>query len=132
MGKVVRLTESDLIKLVKRVINEQEDVLGNIKDLLNNNGVDTSDMDDEEVLYELTSLMRTTNNKRLKHELTKLYYDFNNYYGNRSDDVQDFPEPESRKMKRRSVPNPRFYSDYDDNDENLDFLSDTGISRPKY
>ena len=130
MKKVIRLTESDLKRLVKRVIIEMEDPLDEIKNKLMNIGIDTSEMDEEEVLYELTDAIESTNNERLKHELKKLYYGFWGHHGHGDPgDPSTMMRPEPKKEKAY---NPNFKFDYEDEDseDDFDFLSDISIKRP--
>jgi hypothetical protein len=130
MGKIIRLTERDLTRLVKRVITEMQDPLDEIKNKLMGMGIDTSEMDEKEVLYQLTDAIESTNNERLKHELKKLYYGFWSHHGH--GDPGDPSTMRRPKPNKEKAYNPNFKFDYEDEDseDDFDFLSDMGIKRP--
>lgn len=134
MGKVIRLTESELIRLVKRVISESEfddildNILGRIKNKLSDMGIDVDDMDTTEILDNLVDVIQSTNNERLKHELTKLYYEFKMYFGNKNiEEPSTIRRPEP-KRERRS--NPNFKFDYEDGDyRSMKKMSESDLRR---
>lgn len=77
MKKVIRLRESELISLIGKVIREDyelsiESVMKKVKSVLKDNEIDADDMDDSELYNSLVKLMKSTENKVLKHKLRNL------------------------------------------------------------
>ena len=118
MGKVIRLTESDLVRLVKRVINENEEYLEKIKMLIDNEHFETALQMGEtlglkEKVEELIFIHQVTERdiidlvaelfsyKVLSREDPKTDIEISNYIESNSDlkNILDRTDPNSRKDK---------------------------------
>ena len=118
MGKVIRLTESDLVRLVKRVINENEEYLEKIKMLIDNEHFETALQMGEtlglkEKVEELIFIHQVTERdiidlvaelfsyKVLSWEDPKTDIEISNYIESNSDlkNILDRTDPNSRKDK---------------------------------
>ena len=75
MGKIIRLTESDLIGLVKRVISERFEIMGELlgraERFLQKQGIDTSNMDEDEIYKNIVKFTEGADG-RLRHFANKL------------------------------------------------------------
>ena len=93
MKKTIRLTESDLIGLVKRVINERFEIMGELlgraERFLQKQGIDTSNMDENEI-YENIVRFTEGENGRLRHIAKKLKAEMLGYMGWPKDDSSEF------------------------------------------
>lgn len=84
MKKTIRLTESDLIGLVKRVISERFEIMGELlgraESFLQKQGIDTSNMDENEI-YENIVKFTEGEDGRLRHIAKKLKAEMLGYMG---------------------------------------------------
>ena len=89
MGKVVRLTETDLIRLVRNVINERFEVMGELmtraERFLQKQGIDTSNMDENEIYKKIVGFTQSESG-RLRHIANKLKAEMIGYFGRPDDD----------------------------------------------
>jgi hypothetical protein len=98
MKKVVRLTESDLVRLVKKVIKEQVDSFKIARKMLDGEGIDSSDMDDLEVFQELKGLFHRADWDK-KDKIYRLIMDIEN--DTKSLSTDEFIKKHQKTFKRR-------------------------------
>lgn len=84
MKRTVRLTESDLIRLVKRVISERFEIMGELlgkaERFLQKQGIDTSNMDENEIYQNIVKFTEGEDG-RLRHIANKLKAEMLGYMG---------------------------------------------------
>ena len=85
--RVIRLTESDLVRLVKKVVSERFEIMGELlsraEEFLKENGIDSSNMDENEI-YENVNMLTQDENKRIRHSANKLKAEMIGFFGRQS------------------------------------------------
>ena len=85
--KIVRLTEADLVRLVKKVVSERFEIMGELlsraEEFLKENGIDSSNMDENEI-YENVDMLTQDENKRIRHFANKLKAEMIGFFGRQS------------------------------------------------
>ena len=131
MKKIVRLTENDLIKIVKRVIKENEDFRGNtvFEDIMNeiekmydditySESIDELEMIERDLIHMYREIDMSKNlSDKEKNELDN---NLNDCYGLIDDMYSKFSEEEDyESWSGRSSDDELFESDPDDDEEDL-------------
>ena len=105
MSKIVRLTESDLVKLVKRVISERFEIMGELlgraEDFLQSMGIDSSNMDENEIYNNIVTLTQSEDD-RTRHIANKLKAEMIGYMGEPNEidpDLFDFKMMDNKEME---------------------------------
>lgn len=102
MKKIVRLTETELVKLVKRVIKEQhEDLYDKAMKMLEKHGIEVMDMDEMEIFGELKRLFHRVEDWKSKEEILDLINNIESEYGSLPTD--DFRKIHHKFFKRRGL-----------------------------
>ena len=89
MKNVIRLTESQLAKLVKRVMNERFEIMSELMSraerFLDRNGIDSSNMDENEIYENIVELTQSGEG-RTRHIANKLKAEMIAFMGEPEDD----------------------------------------------
>ena len=104
MKKTIRLTESDLIRLVKRVISERFEIMGELlaraEKFLRNVGIDSSNMDENEIYENIVTLTQSKDG-RTRHMANKLKAEMLGYMGR--PERRDSQLPEFKMLNDKEI-----------------------------